>query len=346
MFFTNILDVVTGVIFTFLAISLISSTILEAISSVLDWRANNLLDGVKQLVNDPGFKGLALRLYQHAAINPLGMLTSATLTANRDAVDLGKKPAYIASGQFATAMTDVLRLSDPDVRAGLPDVSVPAMKGAVDTALMPDNPQLATMIKGIVDRSNGDLKQIEATLAAWFDNGMDRLSGAYKRRTQLVSFAIALLLAGFLNVDTVRIARVLWDRPTLVDNLKLPPDAASKLCPTAGSAQNAAASSNSVEPPTAPGPDGSRVENCRLSANAEEALGVLDQYLPVGWWNTSAVSPHTPGEWLLALVGWLITAFATLFGAPFWFDALQSFVRLKGTGPSPKESANNRAAAA
>ncbi len=345
MFFTNILDVATGVIFAFLAISLISSTILEAISSSLDWRASNLLDGVKQLVNDPGFKGLALRLYQHAAINPLGVLTSATLTADRDAVDLGRKPAYIAPGQFATAMTDVLRLSDPDLRAGLPNVSVPAMKVAVDTALMPDNPQLATMIRGIIDRSNGDLKQIEATLAAWFDNGMDRLSGAYKRRTQLVSFAIALLLAGFLNVDTVRIARVLWDRPTLVDNLKLLPDAASKLCPTVGSAQNTAASS-SVEPATASGPEGSKTENCRLSANAEEALGVLDQYLPVGWWNTSAVSPHTPGEWLLALVGWLITAFATLFGAPFWFDALQSFVRLKGTGPSPKESANNGAAAA
>jgi hypothetical protein len=46
-----------------------------------------------------------------------------------------------------------------------------------------------------------------------------------------------------------------------------------------------------------------------------------------------------------SIVGWLIVAFATLFGAPFWFDALQSFVRLKGNGPSPAEKGQNRAAA-
>ena len=44
------------------------------------------------------------------------------------------------------------------------------------------------------------------------------------------------------------------------------------------------------------------------------------------------------------LLGWLITAVAALFGAPFWFDALQSIVRLKGAGPSPDEKATNRAA--
>jgi hypothetical protein len=35
--------------------------------------------------------------------------------------------------------------------------------------------------------------------------------------------------------------------------------------------------------------------------------------------------------------GWLVTALATLFGAPFWFDVLQSVTRLKGAGPSPME---------
>ncbi len=315
MFATAVIDVVIGVIFSFLAISLASSAILEAISSILAWRADHLLEGMKTLVNDPGFTGLARQLYRQAAINPLGVRTAA---APADTVDLRRKPAYIASQQFATAMTDVLSLSNLAVSAGPPNVA--AMKTAVTAALAPANPQIETMVKGMIDRSNGDLKQIETALAAWFDNGMDRLSGVYKRRTQLVSFAIALLLAGVLNVDTIRIAHVLWDRPTLADDLKLSPDAASKLCPAAGP--------------------------CQLAANAEEALKVLDQYLPVGWWDPSAVIPRTPGQWASTLLGWLITAFATLFGAPFWFDTLQSVVRLKGTGPSPKETADKRAAAA
>jgi len=35
------------------------------------------------------------------------------------------------------------------------------------------------------------------------------------------------------------------------------------------------------------------------------------------------------------LLGGLVTAAATLFGAPFWFDALEKLGRVKGTGPSP-----------
>ncbi len=42
--------------------------------------------------------------------------------------------------------------------------------------------------------------------------------------------------------------------------------------------------------------------------------------------------------------GWLITALASLFGAPFWFDALQQIIRLKGAGPSPSEEGTNAAA--
>jgi hypothetical protein len=48
---------------------------------------------------------------------------------------------------------------------------------------------------------------------------------------------------------------------------------------------------------------------------------------------------------LWSFFGWLITAFAALFGAPFWFDVLQSVIRLKGSGPSPAEKANKQAAA-
>jgi hypothetical protein len=33
----------------------------------------------------------------------------------------------------------------------------------------------------------------------------------------------------------------------------------------------------------------------------------------------------------------IVEAIATLFGAPFWFDALERIVRLKGSGPSPEE---------
>jgi len=42
------------------------------------------------------------------------------------------------------------------------------------------------------------------------------------------------------------------------------------------------------------------------------------------------------GLWV-AVLGWLVAAIATLFGAPFWFDALQRARRRTSSGPSPAE---------
>lgn len=62
----------------------------------------------------------------------------------------------------------------------------------------------------------------------------------------------------------------------------------------------------------------------------------IDQLQAVGipfGWNEKAVEYFkTDANWLYILTGWLITAIATVFGAPFWFDTLQKFVQLRGAG--------------
>jgi hypothetical protein len=78
--------------------------------------------------------------------------------------------------------------------------------------------------------------------------------------------------------------------------------------------------------------------------------------LPIGWTqddklaydNIFSAWPWDKdfGWWVTTILGWLITAGATLFGAPFWYDTLQQFVRLKGAGPSPAEKAQQKGASA
>ncbi len=56
---------------------------------------------------------------------------------------------------------------------------------------------------------------------------------------------------------------------------------------------------------------------------------LLDQWLtsfPYGW--------VQPFSWF-SVIGWLGTATATLFGAPFWFDTLQRFTNVRATGDAP-----------
>lgn len=61
-------------------------------------------------------------------------------------------------------------------------------------------------------------------------------------------------------------------------------------------------------------------------------LGNLNT-LPIGW--GAGWEAQLQADWATMLVGWLITAFSVLFGAPFWFDILQNLVNLRGTGNKP-----------
>jgi len=315
MFNTPILDSAIGLVFTFLAVSLAAGAVTEALASMLKWRSNTLLAGVKALLNDKDLKGLALDVYNHALVSPRSDGTTAP----------GQKPkllpAYIDPNHFAAALSDVL---------GISAKTEGAVTAAIDKLRAGGDTQMANLLLSIQNRAGDNLAAFESGLAQWFDNGMDRVSGAYKRKTQLVSFLIGLFVAVGLNVSAIRVGLALWDQPAL---------AKAVAAQVAGKPQDAAQ----------PQP-----------ADALSRFETMN--LPVGWIpdqaaadtlahdDIFAIRPPLPfadhtGWWLTSILGWLITAGATLFGAPFWYDTLQQFVRLKGAGPSPAEKSNNKGAA-
>jgi hypothetical protein len=51
-------------------------------------------------------------------------------------------------------------------------------------------------------------------------------------------------------------------------------------------------------------------------------------------------------EFVVMLVGWLVTAVAVTLGAPFWFDTLSKLVKLRGSGAKADTGAQKQAAAA
>jgi hypothetical protein len=373
MFGSTILDVAIGLIFSFLAISLFTSATVEAINSLLQLRAVNLKSGIMALVNDPGFAGLAKDLYEHPLVSPLGPGVQQAPGAGAAAqvpilarpatdnstyvsrvkdvamfwrpagppyVDIRTLPAYIDPSQFARALLDVTRLSAAwaaDAAAAPP--GAPPGRVSLDAAITAiANPQIRDFIKGVSDRTQGDIKAIESEVAAWFDGAMDRLSGEFKRWTQAATFAVALASAVFFNIDSIRVGEALWEHPAIADQLYA---AEQPHLPQSGTVPQSA---------PAQSPDFRVAEKQAL----ENIQALLDAGLPIGWpsghlfdvSDGQSVPTHiwTSRTFGQSLVGWLITAFATLFGAPFWFDALQSIIRLKGAGPSPDEKATKRAA--
>ncbi len=305
MFGSTVLDVIVGVIVIFLAISLATSAVTEGIASFLGLRSATLFKEVGKVLNDPKFTGLARDLYNHALINPRSQGTAQTpsdkdLQANR--------PAYIDPKQFATALLDVVNLPT----SGFPDIAT--MKAAISRAV-PEG-QVRDFLTKTIDRTAGDVSKMHTEIATWFDTSMDRVSGTYKRKTQLISFLIALVIAVALNIDVVQAGKTLWLQPL----------------------------------------DEKALVSVNKSSTYEEAVKQIEQAgVPIGWsaghypfaWDQRGFGFNWgPWDWVAAGIGWLLAAVSTIFGAPFWFDALQTFVRLKGSGPSPQEKVDGTGAAA
>jgi hypothetical protein len=158
------------------------------------------------------------------------------------------------------------------------------------------DPQIRMLLRGIHDRAAGDIEKIHREIADWFDGAMDRLSGSHKRRSQAISFFAALVLAGLLNVDAFYLLTTLWSHPEVV--------------------AHGIDSIKEIKPETSPG----------------GALAILAKDFPLGWPAPSVDLLH----WGFRVSGWFATAFAALFGAPFWFDLIQQVAQIRSTGPAPK----------
>jgi hypothetical protein len=292
MFNSTIFDVVFGLVSVFLAISLFTSALTEAVSSIINLRARTLLNGMKQLLNDPGFDGLALELYNHALINPLS--SGATKSGSAPAV----KPSYIQPRHFALALIDTMQRA-----AG----QAATLEQSIDKIT---DPQIKNTLRTLYQRADGQVDLFREQVAQWFNNAMDRLTGVYKRRTKLISFLLALFVAALFNADPIHLADTLWQRPAVAAQL-------AKL--------DLSTTINRDHPET----------------EALPLIQLIEGAGPLLGWSGFANDKRAHGAGLaLMLLGWIIAAGAALFGAPFWFDVLQRFVQLRGTGRPPAASAN------
>lgn len=203
MFNSTVLEVAIGLVFTFAAVSIMTSSVNEAIASVLKLRANSLLDEIKSLLNDKDFNGLALSLYNHALINPRsnGQAT--------DSITLTSKPSYINAEHFASAMVDVVQTEPGNIKQ---------LGADIDSIT---DPQIKQLLKGIYTRSSGSIDKFQAELATWFNNSMDRASGAYKRKSQIYCLIIGFMIAVLFNISVFQLFSALWNHPAYVSQINV-----------------------------------------------------------------------------------------------------------------------------
>jgi hypothetical protein len=366
MFNSTTLEVAIGMAFVYLLLSLFCTAINEGIAGVFNSRAKNLEKGIKSLFTE-GLQAeevkvdgvvtatavsLADAIYNHGLIQSLyrsgkGDLEKAARTL----------PSYIPSRVFASALLDVVFPDDKTNPTGLPA----SLEGMIDKLkLLPESKGKEAIVT-LVIQANGNIDATREAFEQWYDDGMDRAAGWYRRKTQLVLFILGLGIAVGLNVDSIAVGRTLWTSPALrsyavvaaedyarhhpiADDAAVPSGSADNAAPT--QAPEAISTGAPAATPAATGRSGSgtdptqravqllgKASGVQMRNASTDLAGLQALSLPIGWSDASTPwKQKDPGTGVLfALVGWLLTAMAMTLGAPFWFDLLNQFMVVRST---------------
>ncbi|HLN13414.1 MAG TPA: hypothetical protein VK587_09490 [bacterium] len=290
MFGSVVLEVAIGLAFLYLLLSTVCSAANEWLAGLLALRGSTLSAALRNLLDDSTVDAI----YAHPLIQ--GLSGSSRL------------PSYIPARVFATTLLDVLNIAD--VATG--PAAAAAVRARVDAI---PNAKIRGALQAMLNQFGNAPQGLRRSVELWFHDAMDRASGMYKRRVQVIIFVLAAVITVVLNADTLTFANRLAQDPALV-------------------ARVASAAQTAVQPP-APGAQPTPPSETQAEAD------LVALQLPIGWslahtgTDPRAVPTDVAGI-LSKLLGLLFTAAAVSLGAPFWFDFLGRLVNLRLTGQPPQ----------
>jgi hypothetical protein len=236
----------------------------------------------------------------------------------------GKQPSYIPKHTFAAAFLDMLHSVAAKAVAN-PGNALEKLRGAI--ASLPEQSEIRQQLEAVIDDTVTDYQEARARVEKWFDDSMERVSGWYKRRSQVIVLIIAVVVVGAGNADTVVIARSLAHDSVLRQGLVTAAEQTVKLgSPEARTEPDALKAVAQLQETQA------QLNNLRLpigwNGDSQATIGKLPdpRRLPEGW------------HWVTKIVGLLFTILAVSMGAPFWFDVLNKVVNARLTGSQVPES--------
>ena len=311
LFGSPVLEVGIGLVFVFTLLSLLCTTLNEwLISYILKLRPKLLDRALDKLLADQGMPEGNLR----------DLFESHPLVAKTTTSGGQRAASYLSAVTFAKTMVDLVTpqvqgvVTFPDVVAGV--------------QAMPDGDIKKTLIALMADTDN-DLTKLRCNIEDWFDEAMERTTGAFKRHAQLWAVLVAAFLTIITNADTLAISQKLWSNPSLrAEAVKLAEQRAEMPRPTVKVEYNDA--DDPLNPTVAKEPQDS------LTDDEQNILGKL-----IGW--EKSPTDHSVGDVIRHFPGWFLTIVAVSLGAPFWFDVLNKIMKLRNTGRVPPKGKDQEA---
>jgi hypothetical protein len=189
MFGSEMLDIAIGMIFIYLLVSLICSSINELIERQLKNRGADLEKGLRELLDDKDGTKLVKQIYDHGMINGL-------FKGEYDPDDKSNLPSYIPARNFALAIMSIVSSKDP---------------GNIQSAVAKiENTKVRNALMAMLEVAGTDATKLRDSVENWFNSTMDRVSGWYKRRSQKIIFLLGFFAAAAININSITIANDLW----------------------------------------------------------------------------------------------------------------------------------------
>jgi hypothetical protein len=367
---TVMLEVAIGLVFVYLVLSLLASAIAEAIEHLFRYRADYLRQGVEKLLLGNS-DSLRQALYEHALIASLSTpsrLEGKYLRAGGPAYIPSRQFALalldiVSGGKVPLAQPAAADLGPAaqGVAAGA-GAAPPASAVSQLLAEISQNTALPSAVKGalrtLISDAGDDMEKVKANVQQWFDGSMDRVAGWYKRRAQFILVIIGAVVAVVINVDSLAIVNTLSNDSAVRSALVTAAETYIRENPEGPAAPTQPP--GDPNPPTPPPSLEKVTSDIRTSVQTvSQQLGSLG--LPVGWRWHDPEGLDRPGAGRTAretssarymvenriwpgrsfdlwwhqlashLLGWLLTAIAVSFGAPFWFDTLNKIMVIRST---------------
>ncbi len=313
----------------------------------VDWiEAKTFVDVVVSTVkaeSDQQLFGALINIIDGMAPGPerrgLRVMVNRVVSTGDGLGDLRRSLRFVQQTQYRKALAEALNQIDEEISLlGLqPTDNLSLVAGSRPSGNLGFHNAFAMAI------ANGtSMEETRTNLETWFSGAMNRASASYASKMKSLSIAVAFVVAVAVNIDTLHIARTLWEDPVRRAQISSEVNYSVQ----SGQLQSAVNTDGQND-------QGFTASQAEAEGSVEDVIGsgaelanrlqdLQDLRLPIGWtfenvrqyvpghvarknpnnlWNYSP--DNNPDGWGSLLLGKIIGIAATVIsaaqGAPFWF---------------------------
>lgn len=323
----EMLDVLIGLVTVYLTFGIVCTAVVEAIMAFFGSRSAILRTAMEQFLKGKttGNQDFVEAFYDHPLVQTLhndGWLSRILSRIPVIRRFSKNRPSYIPSEIVGRVVCSLVAGSS-------------SSSSSANSAANPANSlfnsskaggRIGELLGGFDQEAHGNIIDFRKAIEDHFNAVMERASGWFRRHAQFWAVAVSAVIVFWINVDTVAIVTSLSSNPAARAKMV---ESAEKLVAQTTAIEGQAKAGNAQEGELKSAEEQAK-EAYRVLINAAHDL--KPAAIPLGWKDQPRnfiERVQMPGLW--------ISIFAISLGAPFWFDVLSTFMKIRATGVSPED---------